>query len=59
VFTEMGLTAVMSAQLWHHKYLGGGLCDLPTWSEGERDLSAPRLPEWSTVPSPFPALARA
>jgi hypothetical protein len=29
VFVEMGLTAVISTQLWHHKYLGGGLCDLP------------------------------
>ena len=26
---EMGLTAVTSTQLWHHLYLGGGLCDLP------------------------------
>lgn len=29
VFVEMGLTAVIATQLWHHKYLGGGLCDLP------------------------------
>jgi asparagine synthase (glutamine-hydrolysing) len=27
---EMGLTAVISTQLWHHLYLGGQLCDLPT-----------------------------
>ena len=26
---EMGLTAVTSTQLWHHLYLGGGLCELP------------------------------
>ncbi len=26
---EMGLTAVTATQLWHHLYLGGGLCDLP------------------------------
>jgi asparagine synthase (glutamine-hydrolysing) len=26
---EMGLTAVIATQLWHHLYLGGGLCDLP------------------------------
>jgi asparagine synthase (glutamine-hydrolysing) len=25
----MGLTAVTATQLWHHLYLGGGLCDLP------------------------------
>ena len=29
---EMGLTAVMTTQLWHHLFLGGGLCDLPTYS---------------------------
>lgn len=29
---EMGLTAVMATQLWHHTYMGGGLCELPTWS---------------------------
>lgn len=25
---EMGLTAVIATQVWHHLYLGGGLCDL-------------------------------
>lgn len=29
---EMGLTGVMATQLWHHLFLGGGLCDLPSWS---------------------------
>ncbi|MGC3969222.1 MAG: hypothetical protein QM775_18215 [Pirellulales bacterium] len=28
-FLEMGLISVLSTQLWHHMYLGGGLCDLP------------------------------
>jgi len=28
-FTEMGMISVLSTQLWHHMYLGGGLCDLP------------------------------
>jgi len=28
---EMGLTGVMTTQLWHHIFLGGGLCDLPTF----------------------------
>jgi asparagine synthase (glutamine-hydrolysing) len=32
---EMGLTAVMSTQLWHHLYLGGGLCDLPVYKAPE------------------------
>lgn len=29
---EMGLTAVMATQLWHHLFLGGGLCDLANWT---------------------------
>jgi len=29
---EMGLTAVTATQVWHHLYLGGGLCELPTRS---------------------------
>ncbi len=28
---EMGLAGVMATQLWHHIYLGGDLCELPTW----------------------------
>ena len=28
---EMGLAGVIATQLWHHKFLGGELCDLPTW----------------------------
>jgi asparagine synthase (glutamine-hydrolysing) len=27
---EMGLTAVTATQVWHHLYLGGDLCELPT-----------------------------
>lgn len=43
VFVEMGLTAVIATQLWHHKYLGGGLCDLPEADFGLTDplVSAP------------------
>ena len=29
---DVGLTCVVSTQLWHHLYCGGGLCDLPTWA---------------------------
>jgi asparagine synthase (glutamine-hydrolysing) len=29
VFKRLGLSGVVSTQLWHHLYLGGGLCDLP------------------------------
>ncbi len=29
---DMHLTSVVATQLWHHTFLGGGLCDLPTWT---------------------------
>ncbi len=29
---DMHLTSVVATQLWHHTFLGGGLCDLPDWS---------------------------
>jgi asparagine synthase (glutamine-hydrolysing) len=29
---DVGLTCVVTTQLWHHTFLGGGLCDLPAWS---------------------------
>ncbi len=32
VFLKMGLTGVLSTQLWHHLYMGGGLCELPETS---------------------------
>jgi asparagine synthase (glutamine-hydrolysing) len=35
---EMGLTGVITTQLWHHTFLGGGLADLPAWQ-------APSVPE--------------
>lgn len=39
---EMGLQGVISTQLWHHVYCGGGLADLPTWSSPkvEREVVA-------------------
>ncbi len=33
---DLGLTCVVSTQLWHHTYCGGGLCDLPTWTAPAR-----------------------
>ena len=32
---EMGLTAVTATQMWHHLYLGGGLCELPAVGGGQ------------------------
>jgi asparagine synthase (glutamine-hydrolysing) len=29
---DVALTCVVSTQLWHHLFCGGGLCDLPTWT---------------------------
>ncbi|MHC5537002.1 asparagine synthase-related protein, partial [Singulisphaera rosea] len=29
---DVGLTCVVTSQLWHHLFCGGGLCDLPTWT---------------------------
>ncbi len=28
---EMGLTAVVATQLWHHQFMGGGLAEMPQW----------------------------
>jgi asparagine synthase (glutamine-hydrolysing) len=29
---DASYSAVVTTQLWHHLYLGGGLCELPSWS---------------------------
>jgi asparagine synthase (glutamine-hydrolysing) len=34
---DVGLTCVVSTQLWHHLFCGGGLCDLPTWQRPVRE----------------------
>ena len=36
VHLRRGLTCVVSTQLWHHIFCGGGLCDLPTWQPATR-----------------------
>lgn len=28
---DLGLTGVVATQLWHHTFMGGGLCSLPSW----------------------------
>jgi len=38
IFYEMALCAVLGTQLWHHLFLGGGLCELPEWSAPNSDL---------------------
>jgi asparagine synthase (glutamine-hydrolysing) len=37
---DVALTCVVSTQLWHHIYCGGGLCDLPAWQP----------PRWEKMP---------
>ncbi len=32
IIMDLSLTCVIATQLWHHIYLGGGLCDLPVWT---------------------------
>jgi asparagine synthase (glutamine-hydrolysing) len=39
-FASLGLGGVVATQLWHHLYLGGGLCSLPQWTH----VSQPALP---------------
>jgi asparagine synthase (glutamine-hydrolysing) len=40
---ELGLTAVVATQLWHHLYLGGELTELPTWESPEARLQSREL----------------
>jgi asparagine synthase (glutamine-hydrolysing) len=60
IIMDLSLTCVIATQLWHHIYLGGGLCDLPTWegmSPGEREpspleLSVPHHPSSHSASAP-------
>ena len=36
---EMGLTAVIATQLWHHQFMGGGLADMPEWAGYEKSFA--------------------
>jgi len=41
IIMDLSLTCVAATQLWHHTYLGGGLCDLPTWSPTRGEAASP------------------
>jgi asparagine synthase (glutamine-hydrolysing) len=44
IIMDLSLTCAVATQLWHHTFLGGGLCDLPTWSPAPlRQLTTPSL----------------
>jgi asparagine synthase (glutamine-hydrolysing) len=32
IIMDLSLTCVVATQLWHHLFLGGGLCELPTYT---------------------------
>ncbi|MGE3822016.1 MAG: asparagine synthase-related protein, partial [Isosphaeraceae bacterium] len=40
---DMQLTSVVSTQLWHHTFFGGGLCELPTWTPGPSTRRVPGI----------------
>jgi asparagine synthase (glutamine-hydrolysing) len=37
---DVALTCVVSTQLWHHLFCGGGLCDLPVWQPSRHRQAA-------------------
>ncbi len=49
IIMDLSLTCVAATQLWHHTYLGGGLCDLPTWSPAR--VSPAGAPSLNGVPN--------
>ena len=60
IIMDLSLTCVLATQLWHHTYLGGGLCDLPVWEPTPiREPATPALNLGvSVMQSPNPAPAR-
>jgi asparagine synthase (glutamine-hydrolysing) len=53
------LTSVIATQLWHHVFLGGGLCDLPTWTPAAaRPSQEPRMEVSTSLQPPCPAPVR-
>src|SRR5262249_24396888 len=36
IIMDLSLTCVVATQLWHHIFLGAGLCDLPVWTPAPR-----------------------
>ena len=62
IIMDLSLTCVIATQLWHHLYLGGGLCELPTWESAIRHGQEPASPNRGIAhrqPSrPVPAPAR-
>jgi len=61
IIMDLSLTCVVATQLWHHLYLGGGLCELPTWESATRHGPEPASPNRGVPhrqpsrPAPAPA----
>ena len=49
---DLSLTCVIATQLWHHIYLGGGLCELPTWEAMSRQASESSVGALALLASP-------
>ncbi len=61
IIMDLSLTCVIATQLWHHIYLGGGLCDLPVWDVAPARERTPAIPSVNDTNHPFlsaPAQAR-
>ncbi len=41
---DLSLTCVIATQLWHHTFLGGGLCELPVWEPAPPSRERERIP---------------
>lgn len=51
IIMDLSLTCVVATQLWHHTFLGGGLCDLPVWEPGAMVRERDRIPIQIGVPA--------
>jgi asparagine synthase (glutamine-hydrolysing) len=62
IIMDLSLTCVVTTQLWHHMFLGGGLCELPTWESAGRHEPEPagvvRAVAHRQASRPAPAPAR-
>ena len=38
VSVEMGLVGVLATQLWHHTFMDGALCQLPSMARTRREI---------------------
>jgi len=45
IIMDLSLMCVVATQLWHHLFLGGGLCELPTWETTTRHGPEPSSPD--------------